>query len=140
MVSGSGNVAIYTIEKVSELGGKVIVCSDSSNYVHDERGIDLELLKQVKEGERLRVSEYVARRKHARVPHGNIWSLPCQVAMPSAIQNELTGKDAERLAPRIIGAKGLAFLQHSRVPRAGPSVQGESLTEPKGFNARVTFA
>jgi glutamate dehydrogenase (NADP+) len=98
VVSGSGNVAIYTIEKVHQLGGKVIACSDSSGYIHDERGIDLELLKQVKEVERLRVSEYAARRKHARfVAHGNIWSLPCQVAMPSATQNELTGKDAALL-------------------------------------------
>jgi len=98
VVSGSGNVAIYTIEKVDQLGGKVIACSDSSGYVYDEHGIDLELLKQVKEVERLRVSEYVARRKHARfVAHGNIWSLPCHVAMPSATQNELTGKDAALL-------------------------------------------
>jgi glutamate dehydrogenase (NADP+) len=98
VVSGSGNVAIYTIEKVYQLGGKVIACSDSSGYVYDERGIDLDLLKQVKEVERLRVSEYVARRPHARfVAHGNIWSLPCQVAMPSATQNELTGKDAALL-------------------------------------------
>jgi len=98
VVSGSGNVAIYTIEKVYQLGGKVIACSDSSGYIYDEHGIDLELLKQVKEVERLRVSEYVARQRRARfVAHGNIWSLPCQVAMPSATQNELTGKDAALL-------------------------------------------
>jgi len=98
VVSGSGNVAIYTIEKVHQLGGKVIACSDSSGYVYDERGVDLELLKQIKEVERLRVSEYAARRTHARfVARGNIWSLPCQVAMPSATQNELTGKDAALL-------------------------------------------
>ena len=98
VVPGSGNVAIYTIEKVHQLGGKVIACSDSSGYVYDERGVDLELLKQIKEVERLRVSEYAARRTHARfVARGNIWSLPCQVAMPSATQNELTGKDAALL-------------------------------------------
>ncbi len=98
VVSGSGNVATYTIEKVHELGGKVVACSDSSGFVYDERGIDLALLKQVKEVERLRISEYAARRKQVRfVEHGNIWTIPCQVAMPSATQNELTGKDAATL-------------------------------------------
>jgi glutamate dehydrogenase (NADP+) len=98
VVSGSGNVAIYTIEKIHQLGGKVVACSDSSGFIHDEQGIDLELLKQLKEVERQRVSEYVARQKRARfVKGGNIWTIPCQVAMPSATQNEITGKDAAML-------------------------------------------
>jgi glutamate dehydrogenase (NADP+) len=98
IVSGAGNVAIYTIEKIEQLGGKVVACSDSSGFIYDENGIDLPLLKQVKEVERLRVSEYVARSKRGRfVKGGNIWSIPCDVAMPSATQNELTSKDAALL-------------------------------------------
>jgi glutamate dehydrogenase (NADP+) len=98
VVSGSGNVAIYTMEKLHELGAKVVACSDSSGYVHDAAGIDLTLLKQIKEVERRRVSDYAQQREQARfVPRGNIWTIPCQVAMPSATQNELTGKDAATL-------------------------------------------
>jgi glutamate dehydrogenase (NADP+) len=98
VVSGSGNVAIYTIEKIHELGGKVVACSDSNGYVYDERGIDLDLLKLLKEIQRRRIKEYVEHRKHAKyVPGGNIWELPCQVAMPSATENELSGQDAKTL-------------------------------------------
>ncbi len=101
VVSGSGNVAIYTIEKVQSYGGKVIACSDSSGYVLDEAGIDLELLQEIKEVRRQRISEY-ARRKGAGVhfipaDKGTIWDVPCHVAMPSATQNELSGKDAATL-------------------------------------------
>ena len=98
VVSGSGNVAIYTIEKIHQLGGRVVACSDSNGFVHDEKGIDLDLLKQLKEVERRRIRDYVDYRKHARyVDGGNIWSVPCQVAMPSATQNEINGKDAAQL-------------------------------------------
>ncbi len=98
IVSGSGNVAIYTIQKLEQLGAKVIACSDSDGVVYDDAGIDLGLLKQVKEVERTRVSAYAERRKGARyVPNGNIWEVPCQVAFPSATQNELNGKDAATL-------------------------------------------
>lgn len=98
LVSGSGNVAIYTIEKIQELGGKVVACSDSNGYVYDEKGIDLALVKQLKEVERRRIKDYANVHKHARyVDRGNIWEIPCQVAMPSATQNEITGKDAETL-------------------------------------------
>jgi glutamate dehydrogenase (NADP+) len=98
VVSGSGNVSIYTIEKINQLGGKVVACSDSNGYVYDEKGIDLKLLKQLKEVERKRVKEYVKTHKHARyTENGNIWEIPCQVAMPSATQNEINGKDASML-------------------------------------------
>ncbi len=97
-VSGSGNVAIYTIEKIHELGGKVVACSDSNGYIYDEQGIDLELVQQIKEVERRRISEYEKYRKQAKyVTNGNIWTVPCQVAMPSATQNEINGKDAAKL-------------------------------------------
>nr|WP_242371457.1 NADP-specific glutamate dehydrogenase [Anaeromyxobacter sp. SG26] len=98
VVSGSGNVAIYTVEKIHQLGGKVVACSDSNGYILDEKGIDVELLKQLKEQERRRIKDYVEYRKHARyVDGGNIWEIPCQVAMPSATQNEINGKDAALL-------------------------------------------
>ncbi len=97
-VSGSGNVAIYTVEKIQQLGGKVVTCSDSNGYIYDEKGIDLELVQQLKEIERRRIKDYVNYRKHAKyVENGDIWEVPCQVAMPSATQNEINGKDAAML-------------------------------------------
>jgi glutamate dehydrogenase (NADP+) len=99
VISGSGNVAVYGIEKVHQLGGTVVACSDSSGYVVDEKGIDLEVLKRVKEGERGRVSDYADRVGSATfVPGGSIWDVPCDVAMPSATQNELDDKAATVLA------------------------------------------
>jgi glutamate dehydrogenase (NADP+) len=98
VVSGSGNVAIYTIEKINQLGGSVVACSDSNGVIVDEKGIDLELVKQLKEIERRRIKEYAEHHKHAHYAEkGNIWEIPCQVAMPSATQNELTGEDAKIL-------------------------------------------
>jgi len=98
IVSGSGNVAIYTIEKLQQLGARVIACSDSNGVIVHEKGIDLALLKQLKEVERRRISEYAARHKDAKyLPGGDVWDIPCQIAMPSATQNELTGKDARTL-------------------------------------------
>ncbi|HUW25083.1 MAG TPA: NADP-specific glutamate dehydrogenase [Gallionella sp.] len=98
VVSGSGNVAIYTIEKLNQLGAKVIACSDSNGIIVHEKGIDLDLVKKLKEVERRRISEYADYHKDAKyVAGGNIWDIPCQVAMPSATQNELNGKDAKML-------------------------------------------
>lgn len=98
VVSGSGNVAIYTIEKIGQLGGKIVACSDSGGYIYDEKGIDLDLVKKLKEIERRRIKDYASYHKHAKyVAGGNIWKIPCQVAMPSATQNEINGKDAALL-------------------------------------------
>ncbi len=98
VVSGSGNVAIYTIEKVNELGGKVVACSDSNGFIHDEQGIDLDLVKLLKEVQRRRIKEYVEHRKHAKyIEKGNVWDVPCDVAFPSATENEILGKDAKTL-------------------------------------------
>jgi glutamate dehydrogenase (NADP+) len=98
VVSGSGNVAIYAIEKVEQLGGRVIACSDSDGVIVDDHGIDVEQLKQIKEVNRQRVREYAQARKRARyTAGGNIWEIPCDVALPCATQNELTGKDAATL-------------------------------------------
>ena len=98
VVSGSGNVAIYTIEKLQQLGAKVIACSDSNGVILHEKGIDLELVKRLKEVERRRISEYAHHHRDAKyIPEGNIWEIPCQVAMPSATQNEINGRDAKTL-------------------------------------------
>ena len=90
LVSGAGNVAIYAIEKAQQLGATPITFSDSSGYVVDEAGVDLELLKQIKEVERGRVADYVERRPGARlVTGGSVWDVPGDVALPCATQNEL---------------------------------------------------
>ncbi|SEA90663.1 MULTISPECIES: NADP-specific glutamate dehydrogenase [unclassified Mycobacterium] len=99
VVSGSGNVAIYAIEKVHALGGTVVGCSDSSGYIVDEKGVDLELLKELKEVRRGRISEYAEMRGGAArfVENESIWQLPCDIALPCATQNELDGDDAKAL-------------------------------------------
>ncbi|WIK85072.1 NADP-specific glutamate dehydrogenase [Pseudoglutamicibacter albus] len=98
-VSGSGNVAIYAMQKAQMLGATVQACSDSSGYVYDPNGIDLELIKQVKEVERGRISDYAERRGNGArvVTDGSIWDLPTDVALPCATQNELNGRDAHTL-------------------------------------------
>lgn len=98
VVSGSGNVSIYTMEKVQQLGGKVVACSDSTGYIYDERGIDLDCVKQIKEVRRGRIREYLSTVPHAKyVAGGCIWDVPCNVALPCATQNELNGRDAQSL-------------------------------------------
>jgi glutamate dehydrogenase (NADP+) len=108
IVSGAGNVAVYTIEKVLELGGRVIACSDSNGYVVEERGIDLSLLKEIKEVRRGRIADYAeARGKGAiYVPKGCVWDVACDIAMPSATQNELTAHDAHTLVKNGVLAVG----------------------------------
>ncbi|MFH8258761.1 NADP-specific glutamate dehydrogenase [Streptomyces roseolus] len=95
-VSGSGNVALYSIEKAQALGAHVLTASDSSGYVVDEKGIDLALLKQIKEVERGRISTYAERRGGAArfVADGSVWDVPVDIALPSATQNELDENDA----------------------------------------------
>ena len=110
VVSGAGNVAIHTIEKVQSFGGTVIACSDSSGYVIDEAGIDLELLQEIKTVRRERITEYARRRGEGvhfvPVGKGSVWDVPCDVAMPSATQNELSGKDAKALVKNGVLAVG----------------------------------
>lgn len=97
-VSGSGNVAIYAIEKATQLGARAITASDSSGYVIDDAGIDLSLLRQIKEVERGRIVEYANRRPGARfVEAGNVWETPVDIAIPAATQNELNGDSAHTL-------------------------------------------
>lgn len=98
VISGSGNVALYTLEKVVELGGLVVAMSDSDGKIVDEQGIDPKLMHRLKEEQRERISAYADHRSSARyITDGNIWDIPCDVAMPSATQNELTAKDAATL-------------------------------------------
>lgn len=121
LVSGSGNVAIYAIEKAQQLGATVIACSDSNGVVHDPSGIDVPLLKQVKEIERGRISDYAQRRDSARfVPGSNIGELTCDVALPCATQNELTGADADKLIAN--GCKTVA--EGANMPTTPEGVQG----------------
>jgi glutamate dehydrogenase (NADP+) len=97
-VSGSGNVAIYAIDKAWQLGATPVTASDSSGYIVDDAGIDLGLLRQVKEIDRARISEYAARRPSARfVPDARPWEVPVDIAIPSATQNEVDEADARAL-------------------------------------------
>ncbi|MEQ5796593.1 NADP-specific glutamate dehydrogenase [Paracoccus sp. NFXS7] len=108
VVSGSGNVALYSIQKVMEFGATVVACSDSSGYVVDDAGIDWALLKEVKEVRRQRISEYAKFKGNGAcfVPNGSVWDVPCDIAMPSATQNELSGKDAKALIGNGVVAVG----------------------------------
>ncbi len=98
VVSGSGNVALYCIRKLHDLGAKVIACSDSTGIAYDPNGIEFDVIKSVKEVERLRISEYVERRRSAEFKVGeSIWDIPCDLAFPCATQNELDADDARSL-------------------------------------------
>ena len=99
VISGSGNVAIYAAEKAQELGAKVVALSDSNGYIYDKNGIDLNVVKQIKEVRRGRIREYMDAVPSAEYHEGcrGIWSIPCESALPCATQNELLLEDAEKL-------------------------------------------
>ena len=99
VISGSGNVAIYAAEKAQELGAKVVALSDSNGYIYDKNGIDLNIVKQIKEVRRGRIREYMDAVPSAEYHEGcrGIWSIPCEIALPCATQNELLLEDAEKL-------------------------------------------
>lgn len=101
VISGSGNVAIYATQKATELGATVITLSDSNGYIVDPDGIELDLVKQIKEVERGRIKEYVDRTSHKNVTYtegcSGIWSVPCDIALPCATQNEINGESAALL-------------------------------------------
>ena len=98
VVSGAGNVAIYATQKAQQLGAKVVTVSDSTGWIYDPEGIDVELLKEVKEVKRARLTEYEAARKSAEYHEGRgVWSVKCDVALPCATQNELHLDDAKAL-------------------------------------------
>lgn len=99
VISGSGNVAIYATEKATQLGGKVVALSDSNGYIYDANGINLDVVKQIKEVERGRIKEYCNRVEGAEYHEGcsGIWNIPCDIALPCATQNELDGSAADTL-------------------------------------------
>ncbi len=99
IVSGSGNVAIYACEKAQQLGAKVVAMYDSNGYIYDPNGIQLDVVKQIKEVERARIKEYAARVAGSKYVEGckGIWTIPCDVALPCATQNEIDGESATSL-------------------------------------------
>ena len=99
IVSGSGNVAIYACEKAQQLGAKVVAMYDSNGYIYDPNGIQLDVIKQIKEVERARIKEYVARVPGSKYVEGckGIWTIPCDVALPCATQNEIDAESAAAL-------------------------------------------
>ena len=99
VISGSGNVAIYACEKAQQMGARVVAMSDSAGYVYDEKGIDLAVIKQIKEVERGRIREYAGRVEGAVYTEGcrGIWTIPCDIALPCATQNELDAEGARAL-------------------------------------------
>ena len=99
VISGSGNVAIYAAEKAQELGAKVVAMSDSNGYIVDQNGIQLDVVKEIKEVRRGRIREYVEKVPSAQYHEGcrGIWSIPCDIALPCATQNELLLEDAQKL-------------------------------------------
>ncbi len=98
VISGSGNVAIYAAQKATQLGGKVVAMSDSAGYIYDKNGINLDVIKDLKEVKRARLSEYVKSVPSAEYHEGKgVWSIPCHIALPCATQNELDENDAKML-------------------------------------------
>ncbi|WP_249870068.1 NADP-specific glutamate dehydrogenase [Oceanobacillus saliphilus] len=108
VVSGSGNVSIYAMEKAMQLGAKVVACSDSSGYIYDPNGINLDTVKQLKEVDNKRIHEYVKEHPGASFEIGcsGIWSVPCDIALPCATQNELDKEDADILVSNGVKAVG----------------------------------
>ncbi|AXF55818.1 NADP-specific glutamate dehydrogenase [Salicibibacter kimchii] len=107
-VSGSGNVSIYAMEKAQELGAKVVTCSDSDGYIYDEKGIDVETVKRLKEVERTRIEDYTAEHPHAKYFDSptDVWSVPCTVALPCATQQEIDEETANLLVENGVIAVG----------------------------------
>lgn len=152
VVSGSGNVAVHAIAEVQQLGGTVVACSDSSGWVLDEAGIDLDLLREVKEVRRGRIEDYVGLRgRAARSTAGaGIWSVPCDVALPCATQNELDGAGARSLvdngclvvaeganmpctpeAVEVLAAAGVAFAPGKAANAGGVATSALEVQQPR---------
>lgn len=108
VVSGSGNVSIYAIEKATQLGAKVVACSDSNGYIYDPNGINLDTVKRLKEVEKQRISEYVSEHPEAIYTENcsGIWTVPCDIALPCATQNEIDQASAQILVSNGVKAIG----------------------------------
>ncbi len=159
-VHGSGNVAIYAIEKAQQLGGKVVTCSDRTGWVYDADGIDVALLKQIKEVERLTLKEYAGRKSGAEYHEGDtsgVWTVPCNIALPCATQNTLHIKDAEVLvkngckvvgeganmpttldATKYLQENGVAFFPGKAANAGGVAVSGLEMSQ-NSFRVMSSF-
>ncbi|MFJ7725915.1 NADP-specific glutamate dehydrogenase [Neobacillus sp. NPDC097160] len=138
VVSGSGNVSIYAMEKAAQFGAKVVACSDSNGYIYDETGINLETVKQIKEVDRKRISEYVKYHPHAQYFEGcsGIWSIPCDIALPCATQNEIDETSAKILVANGVKAVGEGANMPSTLAAVDVFLNSEVLFGPgKAANA-----
>lgn len=138
IVSGSGNVAIYAMEKAIQLGAKVIACSDSNGYIYDENGINVETIKRLKEIEYKRIYEYIKEHPHAQYVEGcsGIWSLPCDIALPCATQNEIDECSAKMLIANGVKAVGEGANMPSTLEAINLFLKNDTLFAPaKAANA-----
>lgn len=138
VVSGSGNVSIYAMEKAMELGATVLACSDSSGYIYDPNGIDLETVKRIKEVERKRIHEYTKVHPEATFHVGcqGIWTIPCDIALPCATQNELDIDDANTLIANGVKAVGEGANMPSSLEAIDAFIENNVLFAPaKAANA-----
>ena len=131
VVSGSGNVAIYAVEKAQSLGAKVVAMSDSNGYIYDKDGIDLSIVKQLKEVERKRIKEYANLKKGAVYTEGckGIWTIKCDIALPCATQNELDGEAAKTLLKNGV----IAVVEGANMPSTPDAVEAF-------INAKIAYA
>lgn len=138
VVSGSGNVSIYAIEKAIQLGAKVVACSDSDGYIYDEDGIKLDTVKRLKEVDRVRISEYVNEHPAAQYMENcsDIWSLPCDIALPCATQNEINEAQAKILVANGVKAVGEGANMPSSLEAIDVFLENDILFGPgKAVNA-----
>ncbi|MCY6484298.1 NADP-specific glutamate dehydrogenase [Clostridium aestuarii] len=138
VVSGSGNVAIYAMEKAQQLGAKVIACSDSNGYIYDKNGIDLDTVKKIKEVERKRIKEYIKYHKDAEYheEHRGIWTIQCDIALPCATQNEINEQEAKVLIENGVIAVGEGANMPSTLDAVNVFLQNGVLFGPaKAANA-----
>nr|WP_211093521.1 NADP-specific glutamate dehydrogenase [Cohnella fermenti] len=138
VVSGSGNVSIYAIEKAAQLGAKIVACSDSGGYIYDPNGINLDTVKQLKEVERKRIDEYVRFHPEAEYHSGctGIWTIPCDIALPCATQNEIDEESAKTLVRNGVIAIGEGANMPSTLEAIDVFLKGGVLFGPaKAANA-----
>ncbi|RKD23146.1 glutamate dehydrogenase [Ammoniphilus oxalaticus] len=138
VVSGSGNVAIYAMEKAIEFGAKVVACSDSSGYIYDRNGLNLDTVKRLKEVERKRISEYVNEHPGSEYYEGcsGIWTIPCDIALPCATQNEIDETSARQLIENGVKAVGEGANMPSTLEAIDVFLNGNVLFAPaKAANA-----
>lgn len=138
VVSGSGNVAIYAMQKAIELGATIVACSDSSGYIYDKNGIDLETVRRIKEVERQRIKQYIEYHSEAEYHDvwKDIWNIPCDVALPCATQNEIDGDSANALVRNGVKAVGEGANMPSTIDATEIFIKNNVLYAPaKASNA-----